>query len=154
MAKLVVSRNQQEEMRRLHPKPAYSRIVSRQLLLTEEMGLEFAYTEPLGNELWLLKVTVWCTIKAPADGQYVRFNIYTGSGLPENYEDVLKWKNILPSADQHGGPVFWQLYDGDNHRSWSMMRFFEATERRFAVVAGRIGAGISFLDVSFEISEG
>ncbi len=141
-------------MRRLHPKPAYSRIVSRQLILTQAMGLECAYTETLGNEIWLLKVTVWCNIKALTEGQYVRFNIYTGSGVPDNYEDVLKWKNILPSQDQHGGPTFWQLYDGDNHRSWSMMRFFEETERRFAVVAGRIGEGTSILDVSFEISEG
>lgn len=154
MAKIIVGRDQQAEMRRLHPKPAYSRVVSVQLVVFEEWGDTFVVTPVVGDRVWLLGIRVWCDVKVVNIDRLSFFNIYTGSGNPQNAQDVLAWVNILPSGAQFSGPTYWQLFDGMSGFEWSMMRFFQGSSRRFGIVGSRFGIDYGMLNVSFEISEG
>jgi len=154
MAKIVVARNQQLAMAAEHPKPYYSRVVSVWLGLVEAAGLQYAVTPPVGNNVWLLGVRIWIDLKATDRGQLNYFKVFAGSGKPGSVDDVKSWTDILPVWSTQAADVNWGLYDGSPGMKWSMMRFFEGTERRFGVVAGRVGKDTSVMFASFEISEG
>lgn len=154
MAKMVVRRDQQAEVRRRYPKPAYSRVVSVMLGIWPPAGLTYSVTPPLGNKIWLLSVRAWCERKAVDRGQLTYFDVYSGSGTPSRVQDVASWGNILPVSSSLADVVNWGLYDGDSGFTWSMMRHFEGSGIRFGAVAGRVGEDYGVLFVSFEISEG
>jgi len=154
MAKIVVARNQQLAMAEAHPKPYYSRVVSLFMGCSQVAGLTYSVTPTIGNKVWLLGVKIWAEYKPPDRSQLSYFKVYAGSGKPNSVDDVKQWTNILPIWSTLGADVNWGLYDGDNGFDWPMMRFFEGSERRFGVVAGRQGMDYGVLFASFEISEG
>jgi len=154
MAKIVVARNQQLAMAAEHPKPYYSRVVSVWMGLIPGAALTYSVTPTVGNKVWLLGVKVWCDLKATDRSQLSYFKVYAGSGKPSDAEDVKKWTNILPVYSSFAADVNWGIYDGSPGIEWPMMRFFEGSERRFGIVAGRSGEDLGDLCASFEISEG
>jgi len=154
MAKVVVPRNQQLAMAALHPKPYYSRVVSVHLYLDPPGTDVFVVTPTLGNRIWLLGVRVFADKKPLDSSQLVSFDIVTGMAEPAGVGDVKKWDRVLPIQNYHYGWEPWRIFDGSHGRVWSMMKFYEGTERRFGVWGWRDGEDNMRMQVSFEISEG
>lgn len=156
MAKIVVPRgSQQEEMRRLHPKPAYSRVVSIAFNVIGDGTWRYVTTPPLGQILWLLKIDVWRWPRAPDISKGTEFRIFAGSGDPGSVLGLENWEEVLPVMLDGTKKHLWRAFDGANHFQWTMMKFFEGRTRRLAVSHMRgAGFGNDALYVSFEISEG
>lgn len=154
MSKVRVARNQQREMERLHPKPAYSRIVSCRVIVAQGVGPKFRVTRVLGDRLWLLGVRVWLVPKAVDPTLYTDFKIITGSVKPANLTEAFNMENVIPLYGTGDQERLWAAYDGRDYFEWTMMRFFEGMPRVFGIYAIRLGTGTDVLRVSFEISEG
>lgn len=155
MAKIVVGRNQHEEMRRLHPKPAYSRVISVSMGLPDDSNWHYILTPVMGNRVWLLSVDVWVAPKAIDTTQATLFDISIGSGAPRTVEELRTWEVVLPILDENNKRTAWVASDGSEHFHWNMMRFYKGEARRFGIAGIRgTGGGDDLLKVSFEISEG
>lgn len=155
MAKIVVPRDQQVEMRRRHPKPAYSRVINLTLGVPAGAGEEgWAVTPPLGNRLWLLnvKLITMSQTRANVFGGFIY--ISTGTSKKPDGEDIaVKWEQVIRN---YGGPKpgFYYTGFGDTY-SWDMMRFFEGSGRKFGAVAQNLFPDDTWRAwISFEISEG
>jgi len=154
MAKAIVPRGQQQEaMRRAHPKPYYSRVVSLVCPAVEGTPA-FAITQPFGTDLWLLGIRVWLDAKPQDSTKRTEFHVLTGTEPVTDILDMDKWEDVLPILNQNNQREPWKIVDGRFLQEWSMMKFYEGKPRRFAVVAVRIGANDDNLRISFEISEG
>jgi len=154
MAKQIVGRDQQADVRRRYPKPAYSRIVSLQLVAAAVWGPTYVVTPPLGNKIWLLGIHAWVMPKAVNAANITTLGFMTGTTKPSDVLDIAKWENLLPLISKTTTSMLWYLHDGRDELQWKMMRLFTGTHRRFAVIATRIGAEVDSIQVSFEISEG
>jgi len=154
MAKIVVARNQQAEMRRLHPKPAYSRVVSCGIIDDGIAAPDFAFVPVLGQTVWLLGVMVsWNDLGTVID-QITNFKILTGTTAPATALEILTWDNVLPKWTVGGVDDVWRLYDGEGSRTWTMMKLYTGMSRMFGIWADRRQDFGLNIDVSFEISEG
>lgn len=154
MAKIRVPRNQQLAMAAAHPKPYYSRVVSLVCKAIQAGGGRYAVTAPLGSNLWLLSVRVWLDAKPQDSAQRTEFQVLTGTGPVNQIADMEKWDDVLPLLNEDKEREPWKIVDGRFSQTWTIMRFYEGTHRRFAVVAVRIGADNDNVRISFEISEG
>ena len=154
MGKIVVARNQQEEMRRRHPKPAYSRVVSVGQIAVGGGGVVLANTPVLGSRIWLLHIKIILSAKVVNPAQATYFDIRVVQKAAWTYDDFRSGKRILPLWTGETIEPWWQFADGRTDVEWDMMRFFEGQERRFAVAAQRIAEDNMLFVVSFEISEG
>jgi len=155
MAKVIVRRDQQAEIRRRYPKPAYSRWINLTLQVAKGLGEEdFAVTPPIGNRVWLLGVKMW--VMVPGVGvcgsgfTYIR----TGTDPRASASDVAtKWDPVIRN---YGGPkpgFYWSCefaaFD------WDMEMLYLGQGRRFGAVAENLSATQNFrIWVSFKISEG
>lgn len=155
MAKIRVARDQQAEVRRLHPKPAYSRVVQLELLVPIGVGNSvYRITPALGQKLWLLSVKL-VTLSHDIDVMIGGFIYITTGTTRDPSEEVVatKWDLLLPST---GGMKPGLTYKGirDSY-TWQMMRLFEGKPRRFGVVIENFSnLNQWWAWVSFEISEG
>ncbi|MBA7679124.1 hypothetical protein ES703_87407 [subsurface metagenome] len=155
MAKIIVGRDQQAEMQRLHPKPAYSRVVQLELIVPQGLGNSiYRITPPLGDRLWLLSVKL-VTLSHEIDVMIGGFIYITTGTTREPSESVVatEWEQIIPST---GGMKPGLTYKGFRDQyHWTMMKFYEGTSRRFGVVIENLTAISQWWAwVSFEISEG
>ena len=155
MARKIVGRNQQEEVARLHPMTAYSRQVCIELHVLKGSGAaDWFTTPPLGNRLWLLGIDIWFinpTVDVLIKGWLV---ITTGSNKkPTAPQVVYEWEPLLPLVGHSGT---WLEWCGIRcHRHYSMRKFFQGSERRFAAyVENKTDLTDWYAHVSFEISEG
>lgn len=155
MAKIVVARNQQEEMARLHPKPVYSRVINLTIQVPATLGAEdFAVSPPIGNRVWLLGVTMYI-MNLSVDFTCSGF-IYITTGTEKNVTGGMIATQWEPIIREYGGPKPGFYYSGIRDMfHWDMMKFYEGTGRRFAI----LGESLSIFEVmriwcSFEISEG
>jgi len=155
MAKIVVPRNQQAEMERLHPKSVYSRVINLTLQIPAGLGEEdFAVSPPIGTSVWLLnlKLITMSQTRANVFGGFIY--ISTGTDKKVDGEIIaVKWEPVIR---HYGGPKpgFYYTGFGDSY-SWDMMRFFEGHGRRFGAVAQNLFADETWRAwISFEISEG
>lgn len=155
MAKIVVRRDQQAESRRLHPKPAYSRVINLTLQVAAGIGADdYAVSPPMGNRIWLLGVDL---VILNMDVDVVCsgfFYISTGMDRNANAEKIAtQWDPIIRN---YGGPKPAFYYSGIRDKfHWDMMKFYEGAGRRFGVVAESLTDIKGFRAwVSFEISEG
>lgn len=155
MARIVVARNQQEEMARRHPKPVYSRVINLTIQVPAALGAEdFAVSPPVGNRVWLLGVTMY-VMNLSVDIVCSGF-IYISTGTEQKVDGemiAVKWD---PIVREYGGPKPGFYYSGIRDMfHWDMMKFYEGSGRRFGIA----GYGLSIYEVmriwvSFEISEG
>ncbi|MBA7677845.1 hypothetical protein ES703_86111 [subsurface metagenome] len=155
MARIVVPRNQQAEMQRLHPKPVYSRVVQLELIVPKGVGNSiYRITPPLGDRLWLLSVKL-VTLSHDIDVIIGGFIYITTGFTKDPSENVVatQWDLIIPST---GGMKPGLTYKGIRDQfTWHMMRFYEGTSRRFGVVIENFSdLNQWWAWVSFEISEG
>ncbi|MBA7677293.1 hypothetical protein ES703_85550 [subsurface metagenome] len=154
MARKIVGRNQQEEIRRLYPKTAYSRWISLQIYAPAD-DLGFNYTEMVGQRCWLLAVKVKCIAKVVVDPMKTSaFWITTGTEIPTSHSEVANWENVLPVLNWQRVRGVWNLWDGMTGFDWEMEMLYLGHTRRFAVALQRVGAPSEILQVSFKISEG
>lgn len=155
MAKVIVSRDQQEEMERLHPKPVYSRVINLTLQIPAGAGNDdFAVSPPVGGRIWLLSVKL-VTMSQTRANVFGGF-IYIATGTDKKVNAPLIATVWQPVIRQYGGPkpAFYYTGFGDSY-DWSMMQFFEGAGRRFGAVAENLFAEDSWRAwISFEISEG
>lgn len=155
MAKIVVERNQQREMERLHPKPAYSRVINLTLQIPAGLGKDdFAVSPPLGNRIWLLGVDL-IILNRDVDVVCSGF-IYISTGTDKRVTAPMiatKWDPIIRN---YGGPKLGFYYSGIRDQfHWNMMKFYEGSGRRFGAVAENLTDIKGWRAwVSFEISEG
>ena len=154
MAKIIVARNQQAEMRRLHPEPAYSRLIGVRLVLAAGLPVELVFTPMFGDRLWLLQVKVCIQQKVtnPNNINYLLFKI--GGAEKAAAAQVMNWESIIPLIGVDGRLNWWQFCDGCSCYEWRLKRFYEHSKRRIAVLGYRTGADTSIIQVTFEISEG
>lgn len=156
MAKIVVPRGrQQEEMRRLHPKPTYSRVLTLELIVPAGIGGEdYNYTEKLGTDLWLLAVDIWVSSLSAGGECGGFFQISTGFDKPTSSGDiVMKWKSLFQHQGIKPYPAFKFIEKG--HMRFTMMRFWNGQPRRFGAYIGNFSdVDQLFAIVAFEISEG
>ncbi len=155
MAKIVVARNQQAEVARLHPKPAYSRVINLTLQVPAGIGEEdYAVSPPIGNRVWLLGVDL-VILNMDVDVVCSAFvNISTGTDQKVDGEKIAtEWDPIIRN---YGGPKPGFYYSGIRDKfHWDMMRFYQGSGRRFGAVAESLTDIKGFrVWVSFEISEG
>jgi len=155
MAKIIVGRDQQAEMQRLHPKPAYSRVINLTLQIPAGIGFaDFAISPPVGNRIWLLGVSLITMSQTRANvfGGFIYITTGTqikqqeGSG-PQLEDNVIR---------NYGGPKpgFYYTGFGDSYH-WDMMMFYEGSGRRFGAMAENLFATETWRAwISFEISEG
>lgn len=155
MAKVIVGRGQQEEMRRLHPRPAYSRVINLTLQVAAGIGADdYAVSPPIGNRVWLLGVDL---VILNMDVDVVCsafFYISTGTDKKVNGEKIAtEWDPVIRN---YGGPKPGFYYSGIRDQfHWDMMKFYEGSGRRFGAVAESLTEIKGFRAwVSFEISEG
>ena len=154
MSKIVVARNQQEAMRRLHPKPQYSRVISVTNVAVGGGGVVLANTPVVGSRVWLLNVKILLSAKTIDPTQATYFDIRAVEKATWTYADFRGGERILPLWSGKTLEPWWQFSDGRTDVEWDMMMFYEGQERRFAVAAQRIAADNMLFSVSFEISEG
>lgn len=155
MAKIVVARNQQREMERLHPKPAYSRVINLTLQVPAGMGEEdFAVSPPIGSRVWLLSVKL-ITMSQTRANVFGGF-IYISTGTDKKVDGgtiALSWEPVIRN---YGGPkaAFYYTGFGDSY-GWDMMQFYEGAGRRFGAMAENLFPDETWRAwISFEISEG
>ena len=155
MARVVVPRSQQAEMRQRYPKPAYSRIISFRMKVPGDGKDYMMCTQPLGQTIWLLKIQVWVLPKLIDASKGTSITIHTGTNKPMSVEDVKNWERIVPLIDETGAKRVWPLHDGRDHIEWELMALYKGQPRRFAIIGMRgAGFGEDFLYTSFTISEG
>lgn len=155
MAKIVVARNQQAEMARLHPKPAYSRVINLTLQIPAGLGADdFAVSPPVGNRVWLLGVDLFILTKE-IDVVCSGF-IYISTGTDKRVTAPMIATQWDPVIRNYGGPKPGFYYSGiRDHFHWDMMQFYEGAGRRFGAMAESLVDVISWRAwISFEISEG
>lgn len=155
MAKIVVPRDQQAEVRRLHPKPAYSRVINLTLQVAAGIGSDdFQVSPPIGNRVWLLGVDLF-VLNMDVDVVCSGF-FYISTGKEEKVTGeviAVKWEPIIRN---YGGPKAALYYSGvRDHFHWDMMKFYQGSGRRFGALAENLTEIKGFRAwISFEISEG
>lgn len=155
MAKIIVARNQQAEVARLHPKPVYSRVINLTLQIPAGLGQEdFAVSPPVGNRIWLLGVDLHI-LNMQVDVVCSGF-LYISTGTDKKVNGLTIAQQWDPVIRNYGGPKPGFYYSGiRDHFHWDMMRFYEGSGRRFGAVAESLVDIISWRAwISFEISEG
>ncbi len=154
MAKMVVARNQQREMERLHPKPTYSRIVMLAFDVVGGVGEKaFAFTEKFGQRLWLLNVQFWFRSKTVGTPCFVTWRIVTCEDEPKSYEQIILVHEPVMHMNYLGLP-YMGWHSEAEHFSFDMMKFYEGKPRRFAVGVLNGSAPGLMVMASFEVSEG
>lgn len=155
MAKIVVARNQQEEIRRRFPKPAYSRIVGITIPLPADGAWYYNYTDNIGDRVWLLKVKILIGPKAVDMTKYTGFIMCAGGRKPTTIADIARWDIIAPCKDVNRQPLIWTMHDGRNEMEFEFMKLYTGRHIRFAVMATRnVGTIADGLWAQFTISEG
>ena len=155
MAKIVVARNQQAEMQRLHPKPVYSRVINLTLQVPAGIGAEdFAVSPPVGNRIWLLGVDL-IILNMDVDVVCSGF-IYISTGTDKRVTAPMIATQWDPIIRNYGGPKPGFYYSGIRDQfHWNMMKFYEGSGRRFGAVAENLTDIKGWRAwISFEISEG
>ena len=155
MARIVVQRNQQAEVARLHPKPVYSRVINLTLQIPAGLGQEdFAVSPPVGNRIWLLGIDLHI-LNMQVDVVCSGF-IYISTGTDKRVTAPMIADQWDPIIRNYGGPKTGFYYSGiRDHFHWDMMKFYEGSGRRFGAVAESLVDIISWRAwISFEISEG
>lgn len=155
MSKIIVARNQQAEMARLHPKPVYSRVINLTLQITPGAGADdFAVSPPVGNRVWLLGMDLFL-FSLEVDVVFSGF-IYISTGTDKRVTPTMIAAQWDPIVRNYGGPKpgFYFSTLGQ-HFHWDMMKFYEGSGRRFAAVGENLTDIIGWRAwVSFQISEG
>lgn len=155
MAKFVVARNQQAEMRRLHPKPAYSRIVGFTFTVPKDgTQTQWDITDVLGQNLWVLRVQLW--FKAETPGVSRRFNwkvVIVGRGKvtgPQIMNELESFVKVRYASKPYGTFV-----GSDVYFDFPMMRFYAGEPRRLiAWVSHNSSDDPLWVQAMFTISEG
>jgi len=154
MAKIVVERNQQAEVRRRYPKPAYSRVINLTLQVPAGLGeSDFAVSPPVGNRIWLLGVDLFI-LNMDVDIVCSGF-IYISTGTDKRVTEPMIADQWDPVIRNYGGPKPGFYYSGIRDQfHWNMMKFYEGSGRRFGAVAENLTDIKGWRAwVSFEISE-
>ncbi|MBA7716633.1 hypothetical protein ES703_125707 [subsurface metagenome] len=155
MAKIRVARDQQREMERRHPKPAYSRWVNLTLQVEAGAGQDdFAVTPPLGNRIWLLGVKMYIFVPGVGNCASGFTYIRTSTDPRATAEQVAtQWEPVIRN---YGGPkpgFYWSCEQAGYE--WEMAQFYDGAGRRFGAVAENLSPSQNFrMWVSLKISEG
>lgn len=154
MAKVVVPRDQQAEVRRRYPRLAYSRVVSCGIVDDGIAVADYATTVALGQRLWLLNVKVFWNALGVVIDQITDFRIMTGTTAVGSAAEILTWENVLPNTMVTLEDQPWHIYDGEGCMSWDMKKLYVGLSRKFGIWADRRQDPGLTINVSFEISEG
>lgn len=152
MAKLIVPRGPLG-LAAKRPVEPESRVVSMFQTMPQPANLQFCYTGVLAQRLWLLGIDAWIFGKPSDPNDSWWFSLRRGFDLPTDIAQVWRWENILPFQG-HFGIGYPHGYSTPYHMHWSMKRLFEGQSQRFAAALNIVGPVVSYLEVSFEISEG
>jgi len=154
MAKLVVGRGgQQEAMRREHPKPYYSRVISVMAGAPGGVAEGYGSSQGLGQDMWLLGIDVVIQIEPGGALEQCFFDLYRGTEPPKTQQDVENWEKIIDFPKIPG--VSGMVARGAHRQfSFKMMRFYSGTGNRFGVVIRNVSTLQGYVYAFFEISEG
>jgi len=150
----IANRSQQVYTGGIYPISAYSRIVSLDIEVSEGGGTGYAYTNMLGNNLWLLEVKCWVREKPANIAQWTEVFLVTGQIKPQTLADIQTWENLLPKYQAETPETPWCFYDGNSFKNWEMSKRFMGQSRRFGIYAERSGIPEDVVNVSFRIAEG
>ncbi len=155
MAKIVVARgSQQEEMRRLHPKPYYSRVVMIGFDVPAGPDTQqWDITAKLGQNLWLLNVQFWYCSKTDNSPVGICWRIVECVQAPENAGQIAVKLRPVIDFYFYGKPYMFS-FGQQKHYSFDMARFYEGQPRRFALWVQNNSVPVVQCQASFLISEG
>lgn len=154
MAKFVVRRSQQLAMAEEHPRPYYSRVIGLAVTTGVPPWEGFVQSPVLGNNLWLLSIKIWVFPKAITAWQYTSVQLYAMAGGNVAYADLKNCIRVLPITDIDGTQKMWHMYDGSTEKAFSLKRFFDGEQRRFALGVRRPAGLADRVQCALEISEG
>lgn len=140
-------------MRRLHPMPAYSRVVTIEHVDPSPPGQDYAVTPVLGEKLWLLSVDVWITGSGVPVATSWWFDLRRGFEVPKTTLQIQQWEYLLPVKSTVGIWIF-NGYGNPVHRHWDMNILYQSPQQRFAIIGHMVGPEISRFTASFRITEG
>lgn len=150
----ILNREQQLRVAGIYPISAYSRVISVFLNIPQDGNWHYAHTPPVGNKVWLLRCTVRHCARSPNVNNYTNFELVTGTARARAVGDLMAWSIIIQNMVEAGPSITLQLGDGCICYQEDMSRLYTGENRRFGVVAKRVGAGVDQFFTSFLIAEG
>jgi len=150
----IVNKSQQVTRRAISPRPYYTRVIGFYLSVPLDTLWHYATTPVLGNNIWLLRVTIRHLPRAPEVINRTLYEIVTGKSQAQTIDDLAFWEHVIPNAADGGNIITMSMWDGADEHTEEMKKFYAGKNRRFGIVAYRNGAGDDALQVTFEISEG
>lgn len=151
----VVNRNQQVVTTGISPRAVYSRVVNLYLYMAAGLGVDdFQITPPLGNNLWLMEMSLTCFPNSVVNKGQAFVYVMAGSGKEPTLNEVLNnWDQVIPNYGA-AKPGF-QYYGLQQRFVWPMNRRYMGQARRFGCVVNQLSATVAIrFWVSFTFSEG
>lgn len=151
----VVNRNQQVVTTGISPRAVYSRVVNLYLYMAAGLGVDdFQITPPLGNNLWLMEMSLTCFPHSVVNKGQAFIYVMAGSGKEPTINEVLNnWDQVIPNYGA-AKPGF-QFYGLQQRFVWPMNRRYMGQARRFGCVVNQLSATVAIrFWVSFTFSEG
>ena len=136
-----------------NPESSYSRIVSIHWVLPAAPGMDFGFTHPLAQKLWLRSIDFWLWGTPYLDTDSWWFTLRRGFQQPKTSLEIQQLEEMLPLCDP-GGPAYWHGYSSRVHMHWDMNKLYEGLTQRFCAVANSTGPTNTYIEFSFQISEG
>lgn len=136
-----------------YPKSAYSRIVTASYSEPAPPGQDFCCTLGLAQTLWLKRVHIW--ISSDTFGALTQwwFSVRRGFKDLTSLAEFWNWEDMLP-VRYPVGPGIWNGFYQPVHIELTMNRLLVGQGQRFAAVHNITRTAMSYMTVSFEISEG
>ena len=150
----ILNTGQQLKVRALTPRPAYSRVVGFTLNAKAGAGWVYANTPPLGNNIWLLRVTLRNVPRVCNAANYTLYQVLKGTRRPLVLADIAAWDYVIPNIAEGQNYITPVLHDGEIEHTEQLERFYRERTIRFGLLASRVGDGDDYLQITFQISEG
>lgn len=136
-----------------NPGSVYSRIVTASYSEPQPFDKNFCCTLGLAQTLWLKKVHIW--ISSDKYGAFTQwwFSVRRGFRDLQTLTEFWTWEDLLP-VRYVAGMGIWNGFDQPVHIELSMNRLLTGQGQRFAASHNITKTALSYMTVSFEISEG
>lgn len=114
-----------------HPLSAHSRVVGCNAALGPSPFSTYSFTPTLGQNLWLLNVSVWGFLTPGGAVRSIEFDIHTMTTRPTSGAQVFAADHVVPCHTPTGLSGWIGMADSFSF-SWDMARLYVGEGRRFA----------------------
>jgi len=143
----------QPSLQRVVSAPVEVRVISCHALLPAGGGLRSTYTPSVGNDIRLLSVDVWTMIESEGVDKAIGFEVLTGQGVADTWEEILKWEKVVPVFERQTAFDWWTFWNQGHYR-WEMHKRYVGEARRFGLYVEGITTVQAHIYASFQVAEG